>query len=546
MNFDRITFKTVVGFLITVFVIIPPSILHADVPHSFNEHQMSSSGIFASMMACSEKLRKEGVAAEVSYSTCACMTDQIRYNFLPAQLNSPVIPNIRQIQHCLKIVGNKKHDFRGIGSSLFEPNRLGSWQVMNGQNHCVEKLGKNLVEQTKVSYCGCRLDSVREVYYHYGSDELLKAVKMVEGNGEPWSDAAKLLAKYYQICQSRAQHKEKTGQTSKLPKNMTPAFISTRATVCGDEQIVKVYSPKTKSKPGDWYIFELGKHLGSSVSRKLFDASQLAIFGFVVEYENGSADWFYYPDMNLSEFMLILQKLVSDCHNQQSDGFAKLYDSDVTYYVRDSRLRTNNGFGVGLRIGAAKTFFDFGEERISVQTGGRPLWESKEVLILGTLDHQAVSEFVFSVPLKRQLKPKTSSMFPVKPVSTDLQKKSDSYFSCSSSRLKSGDTLTITMSVPHGGDLKIHHPDGTQFFLAWWEPDTQAKPQPVIPYQVFRNMESLKLKTSETKATPWVYGRKENELVFTKTGTYLIRMSENLETDSGIHPVYECKVFFEK
>jgi hypothetical protein len=81
--------------------------------------------------------------------------------------------------------------------------------------------------------------------------------------------------------------------------------------------------------------------------------------------------------------------------------------------------------------------------------------------------------------------------------------------------------------------------------LAWWQPDAQDKNQPAVPYNAFKELESLALVTNQAKATPWIFGRNDNELVFTTTGTYLIKMSENLETDDGT-PVYQCEVFFEK
>ena len=107
---------------------------------------------------------------------------------------------------------------------------------------------------------------------------------------------------------------------------------------------------------------------------------------------------------------------------------------------------------------------------------------------------------------------------------------------CSPRKLWLGDTLTLNMSVPHGRDLAILSPNDKFFWLRSWEPNNQ---EATAQWYAFEKVRQLKLVTGEAK------GRDSNddELVFTKTGWYSIRISYNLETDDGT-PFNECKVYY--
>jgi hypothetical protein len=127
---------------------------------------------------------------------------------------------------------------------------------------------------------------------------------------------------------------------------------------------------------------------------------------------------------------------------------------------------------------------------------------------------------------------------------THEKSSSKTKFSCSPEKLFSGDTLTIDMSIPHGGDLAITDPDG-KFFFVVYQPDTSEKSsmrQPFMKIETFKNLSQLKLPTT-LSATLMSKDGKGNQAVFTKTGWYKLLLSENLETDIGI-PVYECKVYY--
>lgn len=107
---------------------------------------------------------------------------------------------------------------------------------------------------------------------------------------------------------------------------------------------------------------------------------------------------------------------------------------------------------------------------------------------------------------------------------------------CSPTRLWLGDTLTLNMSVPHGRDLAILGPDNKFFWMRSWEPNDKAT---TASWYAFENVRQLKIVTTEAKGRVST----DDELIFTKTGWYRIRVSYNLETDDGT-PVNECKVYY--
>ncbi|RMG35454.1 MAG: hypothetical protein D6732_09285 [Methanobacteriota archaeon] len=114
---------------------------------------------------------------------------------------------------------------------------------------------------------------------------------------------------------------------------------------------------------------------------------------------------------------------------------------------------------------------------------------------------------------------------------------------CSPDTVYKGDTISIEMSIPHGGYLGIITPNGDFFFVCWSQRDKNSPLQPLIQSEEFVNVEKIELITDKTLATPWIYGAKSNELIFTNTGEYRILMGENLETDSDV-AYQECKIFY--
>lgn len=114
---------------------------------------------------------------------------------------------------------------------------------------------------------------------------------------------------------------------------------------------------------------------------------------------------------------------------------------------------------------------------------------------------------------------------------------------CSPQKLLRGDILTLDMATPHGGDLAVRAPDGTDFLIVYVENDEGPGAGSLMNPKEFINLSQLKLFTDKSKARPWVYGRDKNELIFTRPGWYQVRLSENLQTDDGT-PVYQCRVYY--
>lgn len=107
---------------------------------------------------------------------------------------------------------------------------------------------------------------------------------------------------------------------------------------------------------------------------------------------------------------------------------------------------------------------------------------------------------------------------------------------CSPNRLWLGDTLTLNMSAPHGRDFAILAPGDKFFWLRSWEPTDEAT---TAKWYEFEKLTQLKLVTTEAKGRVST----DDELIFTKTGWYRVRISYNLETDDGT-PVKECRVYY--
>jgi hypothetical protein len=118
-----------------------------------------------------------------------------------------------------------------------------------------------------------------------------------------------------------------------------------------------------------------------------------------------------------------------------------------------------------------------------------------------------------------------------------------SRLSCAPRKLFRGDSLRLTMSVPHGGDLAIIAPGGDYFLLSFRQPDKTDARQSLFDWEAFKSRRQLTLDTARLKTKPYIAGRDEPEPVFTKTGWYRVRLSENLATDDGT-PVSECRVYY--
>ena len=89
----------------------------------------------------------------------------------------------------------------------------------------------------------------------------------------------------------------------------------------------------------------------------------------------------------------------------------------------------------------------------------------------------------------------------------------------------------------------VRAPDGTDFFVIYSPDEVGPGTRPLMDQERFVRLGQLKLVTDETKARPWEYGREKNELIFTKTGWYEVRLSENLMSDDE-SPLYACRIYY--
>jgi len=94
-----------------------------------------------------------------------------------------------------------------------------------------------------------------------------------------------------------------------------------------------------------------------------------------------------------------------------------------------------------------------------------------------------------------------------------------------------GDTLKLRFKTPHPKDFAITTPSGKYFFIVYKFSDT-LKPS-LYDWDQFEMIDFVEIITDQTKANLYDARVYENRLIFTETGRYEIRMSENLETDDG-------------
>jgi hypothetical protein len=126
-------------------------------------------------------------------------------------------------------------------------------------------------------------------------------------------------------------------------------------------------------------------------------------------------------------------------------------------------------------------------------------------------------------------------------MSTGLHSADKPFIRCSPTLLRPGDTLTLSMSLPHPAELAVRHPDGTPFFLVY-EPGSSVPSgwRPLYSKEAFRKMGEVTLKVDRVMGTPWVGGRDSNEPIFTVAGVYVFTLTEVLETEDL--PLYQCTV----
>ncbi|MEZ4789878.1 MAG: hypothetical protein R2811_07660 [Flavobacteriales bacterium] len=107
--------------------------------------------------------------------------------------------------------------------------------------------------------------------------------------------------------------------------------------------------------------------------------------------------------------------------------------------------------------------------------------------------------------------------------------------------LHKGDTLKIRFRTPHPRDFAITTPDDKFFFVVYGSNDTTMPS--LVDWLEFETMDYLEIITDQTTANPWDAREIKSKIIFTTTGQYEIRLSENLETDDGT-PVELERVYY--
>lgn len=111
------------------------------------------------------------------------------------------------------------------------------------------------------------------------------------------------------------------------------------------------------------------------------------------------------------------------------------------------------------------------------------------------------------------------------------------------------DSIIIHLSVPHPKELAVKTPSGGFFYLVYPK-DLPTIPQAKALYSIsdFQKVDKLVFYPSKSKGNPHDVQFKGNQLIFKKSGTYELLMSDNLSTDDGtpiekliIHYIHENK-----
>jgi hypothetical protein len=111
------------------------------------------------------------------------------------------------------------------------------------------------------------------------------------------------------------------------------------------------------------------------------------------------------------------------------------------------------------------------------------------------------------------------------------------------------DTIIVHLAVPHPKELAIRTPSGGFYYLVYPK-DLHTIPQGKPMYSVaeFQKINKLVFSPGKSRGNPHDVQFKGNQLIFKKSGTYELLMSENLSTDDGtpfekliIHYIHENK-----
>ena len=114
---------------------------------------------------------------------------------------------------------------------------------------------------------------------------------------------------------------------------------------------------------------------------------------------------------------------------------------------------------------------------------------------------------------------------------------------CTPDKLGPGDTVTLTMSIPHGEYLRITTPTGNVHFVIYPQFGQQSRRFSLVPSDSFRNLATIRL-PADLRAKGYATSRDTVlQTVFSKTGKYELLIGENLESDRS-EDLRTCAVTF--
>jgi hypothetical protein len=115
---------------------------------------------------------------------------------------------------------------------------------------------------------------------------------------------------------------------------------------------------------------------------------------------------------------------------------------------------------------------------------------------------------------------------------------------CAPQSFAPGDTLTLTMRVPHGDYLTVTPPDGPTHFIVYPQWGNPRRRFSLIQSDDFKRVSTLRL-PSDVRAIARVINRDTiPEPVFATPGKYILRMGEDFEGDYG-NVAHTCLLNFD-
>lgn len=114
------------------------------------------------------------------------------------------------------------------------------------------------------------------------------------------------------------------------------------------------------------------------------------------------------------------------------------------------------------------------------------------------------------------------------PAQVDRVISDDGILKFNTKSLNKGETLIITMPVPHPKEMAIRAPDKRWYYI---QVENEGAGEMLMPGTQFAALTKLEFDTSQLEARYWSDGKAMRGKVFTQTGEYLIYMADNLETE---------------